>query len=104
MVTRAYRDKRFIGAVTEGFHLRPFGGLHDVANEDSAIDLMMRVSGADRLWLVLTPTTNASFRDPRGLILEGVEEEFELESQECWGCGSGDPIHVKLMVRSRPHH
>ncbi len=94
---------RFIGAVTEGFHLRPFGGLHDVADQDSVAEVMERLAGTERVWLVLTPTTNAHLRDPDGLIVAGIEQEFDLDSQQCWRCDSGDPIHVKLMLRTLYH-
>ena len=88
----------FIGPVQEGFQLRPFGGLHDQADEAAVQRLLQRLAGRQRVWLVLTPTTNAHLRDPRGLIAGAMSQRYSTLEQRCFACNSGDPVQVKLLA------
>jgi len=100
---RYYRfpHPRFIGAVGEGFARRPFGGLHDRPDEASLARLRLRLRGHERVWLVLTPTTNRLLRDPDGLVSWALEARYRRVDDRCFACGSDDPVHLLLLVPRR---
>lgn len=87
---------RYLGAVQEHFQLKPFGGLHDPTTRRSVQELAARVAGAPRVFLILTPATNAQWRDPKGLVRRFFAESWQRLSQRCFACDGGDPVQVEL--------
>jgi len=98
---KRYYDKpwpRMVGAVQQGIEMKPFGGTHDSATEYSVRDVLERVAGYGRAWLVLTVATNAQFRDPRGLVEQALDDRFLLLTEKSVGFSEVDPVQVKLYA------
>lgn len=87
---------RIVGAVNSGIQDKPFGGVLDTVTPRVVEETMALMRKHRRVFMVLTPTTNSQWRDPRGRLESAAERQFTLVHKICFHCEGADPVWIKL--------